>query len=72
MQAYFGKRTLSSSSRIGFSKQRNHGWGEIEISTKGVVDRREEGGGRGRGKEKYACPQSLSFWETPFVGERSF
>ena len=23
------------------------GWGEIEISTKGVVDRREEGGGGG-------------------------
>ena len=36
---------LISFSRIGFSKQRNHGWGEIEISTEGVVDRREEGGG---------------------------
>ena len=42
---------------------------KIKISTKGVVNRREEGGGRGRGREKYTCPQSLFFWETPFVGE---
>ena len=26
-------------------------WGEVKIPTKGVVDWREEGGGRGRGKE---------------------
>ena len=28
------------------------GWGEIEISTKRVVDRRGEGEGEGRGREK--------------------
>ena len=41
----FGKRTLSTSSRILKAEE---GWGEIYISTKGVVDRRKEGGGRGR------------------------
>ena len=33
------------------SQNRREGWGKIEISSKGVVDRREEGGGRGRKKK---------------------
>ena len=28
-------------------------------------------GGRGRGEQKYACPISLFFWETPYAGKRS-
>ena len=27
--------------------------------------------GRGRGEQKYACPMSLFFWETPYAGKRS-
>ena len=40
----FGKRTLSTSSR---NLKAEEGWGEIDISTEGVVDRREKGGGGG-------------------------
>ena len=39
------------------------GWGEIEISTKGVVDRREEGGGRG-GEKKNTHPLPTHFYRT--------
>ena len=50
----FGKRRLNTSSRnvwsLSWILKAEEGWGEIEISIKGVVDRREEGGGRGRGK----------------------
>ena len=44
----FGERTLS----ISWILKVEEGWGEKEISTDGVVDRREEGGGgEGRGKK---------------------
>ena len=46
----FGERTLS----ISWILKVEEGWGEKEISTDGVVGRREEGGG-GEGKEKYSC-----------------
>ena len=50
----FGKRTLSTSSR---KLKAEEGWGEIDISTKGVVDRREEGrGGEGKRKIFFAFP----------------
>ena len=39
---------LNTSSR---NLKAEEGWGEIDISTKGVVDRREKGGGRGREKK---------------------
>ena len=42
----FGKGTLTWK----YILKAEEGWGEIEISTKGVVDRQEEGVGRERGK----------------------
>ena len=48
----FGERTLSTSSRnvwsLSWILKVKEGWGEIDISTKGVVDRREEAGGEGK------------------------
>ena len=38
---------------LGFSTESKEGWREKEICTKGVDDRREEGGVRGRGEKKY-------------------
>ena len=58
MQAYFWQANDKYFfANIGFSKQRKVGK-RIEIATKGVVDRREEGGGEGAGKEKYPPPLS--------------
>ena len=54
----FGQRTLSTSLRnvwsLSWILKAEEGWGEIKISTKGVVDRREEG--RGGGGEKKNTP----------------
>ena len=44
----FGKRTPSPSSR---NLKAEEGWGKIDISTKGVVDRRGEGGGKEGGRK---------------------
>ena len=55
MQAYFWQVTLSTSLQNvwppSWILKAHEGWGEKEISAKGVVDRQEEGGGRGRGKK---------------------
>ena len=45
--------------------------GRVEIVTLTVGARAKEGKGRGGGDKKYACPISLFFWETPYVGKRS-
>ena len=65
MQAYFwqanAKYFFAKCVSLFWILKGEEGWGEIEISTKGVVDRREEGGGRGRGKENMPARSHCSF-----------
>ena len=58
MQAYVWQVMLSTSSR---NLKAEECWGEIDISTKGVIDRREEGGGRGREKKNMPARCHCSF-----------
>ena len=45
--------------------------GRVEIVTLTVGARAKEGQGGGKGEKKYACPISLFFWETLYIGKRS-
>ena len=48
------------------------GWGEREISTKGVVDRRKERRGEGEGKEKLYLPAVIVLLGNSVCGRTEF